>query len=95
MLVQYKNCRNCHRLGGHGGERGPALDGVGSRLSKDELVRQVVQGGGNMPAYGKHLTSDEVDALAAFLATLEREPPGGKHGKERDGGAKHQLAEEP
>jgi ubiquinol-cytochrome c reductase cytochrome b subunit len=34
------------------------------------MVRQVIQGGGNMPAYGKKLSPPEVDALTAFLATL-------------------------
>jgi ubiquinol-cytochrome c reductase cytochrome b subunit len=34
------------------------------------LIRQVLQGGGNMPAYGKHLAPHEVTALVAFLATL-------------------------
>jgi ubiquinol-cytochrome c reductase cytochrome b subunit len=30
----------------------------------------VVQGGGNMPAYGKNLNSSETTALVAFLETL-------------------------
>ena len=33
LLVQYKQCRNCHSLGGEGGLRGPALDGVATRLT--------------------------------------------------------------
>jgi ubiquinol-cytochrome c reductase cytochrome b subunit len=57
-------------LGGEGGQRGPALDGVATRLTQDQLVRQVIQGGGNMPAYGKNLTPPEVTALVAFMQTL-------------------------
>jgi ubiquinol-cytochrome c reductase cytochrome b subunit len=57
-------------LGGVGGERGPALDGVATRLTYDQLVRQVLQGGGNMPAYGKNLSPAEVTALVSFLETL-------------------------
>jgi ubiquinol-cytochrome c reductase cytochrome b subunit len=34
------------------------------------LICQVVQGGGNMPAYGKNLSPAEVNALVAFLETL-------------------------
>ena len=34
---------------------GPALDDVAIRLTRDQLIRQVIQGGGNMPAYGKNL----------------------------------------
>jgi ubiquinol-cytochrome c reductase cytochrome b subunit len=70
LVLQGKQCRNCHSLGGSGGMRGPALDGVASRLTEDELVRQVIQGGGNMPAYGKNLSPAEVSALVAFMKTL-------------------------
>jgi ubiquinol-cytochrome c reductase cytochrome b subunit len=69
-VLQSKQCRNCHSLGGLGGERGPTLDDVASRLTKDQLVRQVVQGGGNMPAYGKNLNPGEVECLVSFMATL-------------------------
>ena len=69
-MLQNKQCRNCHSLGGAGGLRGPALDGVATRLTHDQLVRQVIQGGGNMPAYGKNLRPQEVTALVAFMQTL-------------------------
>jgi ubiquinol-cytochrome c reductase cytochrome b subunit len=77
LVIQSKQCRNCHSLGGEGGRRGPALDGVGTRLTQDQLIRQVLQGGGNMPAYGKNLTPAEVTALVAFMQTLRpaQEPP--------------------
>jgi len=70
LLVQAKQCRNCHALGGEGGRRGPALDDVATRLTRDQLIRQVLQGGGQMPAYGRSLSPPEVMALVAFLATL-------------------------
>ena len=70
LVIQDKQCRNCHSLGGEGGKRGPALDGVATRLTSDQLVRQVLQGGGNMPAYGKNLMPAEVNALVAFMETL-------------------------
>jgi ubiquinol-cytochrome c reductase cytochrome b subunit len=70
IVFQAKQCRNCHQLGGLGGERGPALDAVASRLTEDQLIRQVIQGGGNMPAYGKNLSPPEVTALVRFLDTL-------------------------
>ena len=70
LVFQNKQCRNCHSLGGEGGRRGPALDGIASRLTRDLLIRQVLQGGGNMPAYGKNLAPAEVTALVAFLDTL-------------------------
>ena len=74
VVFQAKQCRNCHALGGIGGERGPALDDVATRLTEDQLIRQVLQGGGNMPAYGKNLSPPEVTALVKFLITLH--PPG-------------------
>ena len=52
------------------GKRGPALDTIATRLTMDQLVRQVLQGGGNMPAYGKNLNSAETAALVGFLGTL-------------------------
>jgi len=70
LVFQAKQCRNCHALGGAGGERGPALDSVAVRLTQDQLIRQVIQGGGNMPAYGKNLSPAETTALVAFLETL-------------------------
>jgi ubiquinol-cytochrome c reductase cytochrome b subunit len=73
LVVQAKQCRNCHALGGEGGRRGPALDDVATRLTRDQLIRQVLQGGGEMPAYGKNLSPAEVTALVAFLETLH--PP--------------------
>ena len=54
-------------------QRGPALDSVATRITHDQLVRQVIQGGGNMPAYGKNLNPAEVTALVSFLETLH--PP--------------------
>jgi ubiquinol-cytochrome c reductase cytochrome b subunit len=70
LVFQGKQCHNCHALDGQGGKRGPALDAVAVRLTPDQLIRQVIQGGGNMPAYGKNLSSAETTALVAFLETL-------------------------
>jgi len=69
VVFQGMQCRNCHRLGHEGGQRGPALDEVATRLTQDQLIRQVLQGRGNMPAYGKNLTPAETTALVAFLKT--------------------------
>lgn len=70
LVFQNKQCRNCHEVGGQGGQRGPELDSVATRLTEDQLVRQVLQGGGNMPAYGNALSPAETTALVAFLKTL-------------------------
>ncbi len=67
------NAATVIRLAATGGKRGPALDSVATRKTHDQLVRQVIQGGGNMPAYGKNLNPAEVTALVSFLETLH--PP--------------------
>ena len=77
LVFQLKQCHNCHSLGDEGGKRGPALDKVALLLTQDQLIRQVIQGGGNMPAYGKNLSPAEATALVAFLKTLHptNQPP--------------------
>jgi ubiquinol-cytochrome c reductase cytochrome b subunit len=70
IVLQDKQCRNCHSIGGAGGLRGPALDSVASHMTEDQIIRQVLQGGGNMPAYGNALDPSETTALVRFLTTL-------------------------
>jgi len=70
-VFQNKTCRNCHALDGKGGQRGPDLTSVATRLTHDELIRQVIQGGGLMPAFGDQLSPAEVEAMVAFLETLK------------------------
>ncbi len=76
-VLQDKQCRNCHSIGGLGGKRGPALDDVATRMTPDQLRAKVVMGGGNMPAYGKNLSPAEIEAVVSFLETLHpaNEPP--------------------
>ncbi len=74
LVFKAKQCHNCHALGDAGGKRGPPLDEVAVRLTRDQLIRQVIQGGGNMPAYGKNLSPAETTALVSFMETLH--PPG-------------------
>ena len=71
VLVQLpKDALDLRALGGGGGKRGPALDSVAVSLTRDQLIRQVIQGGGNMPAYGRNLSPAETNALVAFLKTM-------------------------
>jgi ubiquinol-cytochrome c reductase cytochrome b subunit len=84
LVFQVKQCRNCHSLGETGGQRGPSLDSVAVRLTQDQLIRQVIQGGGNMPAYGKNLSPAETTALVAFLETLHPKGQAPARGASRD-----------
>jgi len=70
LVLQEKQCRDCHSLGGLGGLRGPSLDSIAARMTEDQITRQVLQGGGNMPSYGNALNPAETTALVHFLLTL-------------------------
>jgi len=73
VVFQDKTCRNCHALEGIGGQRGPDLTTVGTRLTRGQLIDQVsngTPGGGDMPAYGQQITPAEMTALVEFLENL-------------------------
>jgi ubiquinol-cytochrome c reductase cytochrome b subunit len=93
LVFQLKQCRNCHSLGNEGGKRGPALDSVALVQTQDQMIRQVIQGGGNMPAYGKNLSPPEVTALVAFLRTLH--PPNQKPAQDASRAVDNEVAPPP
>ncbi|MCB1319006.1 MAG: c-type cytochrome [Leptospiraceae bacterium] len=67
-------CVACHSLGGEGGNVGPALDGVGSRLDREYLQKwianpQAVKPGTAMPRMP--LTDAERGEIVDFLASLK------------------------
>jgi nitric oxide reductase subunit C len=70
-------CIACHTLGGQGGDVGPALDGVGDRMTQDELEVWLenpgeVRPGTTMPDLP--LNESQIRELSAFLSTLRGEP---------------------
>jgi ubiquinol-cytochrome c reductase cytochrome b subunit len=68
QLFHDKGCIVCHTIGQvPGGIRGPNLSYVGSRLTRDQTVIRILNGGNNMPAYGSSLTPDDLNALVDFL----------------------------
>lgn len=67
-------CIACHSVGGTGGEVGPALDGVGSRLSSDYLEKWIadpaaVKPGTAMPQLP--ISDDERHEIVAYLSSLK------------------------
>jgi ubiquinol-cytochrome c reductase cytochrome b subunit len=77
QLFREKGCLNCHLIANHGGRRGPDLTYVGDRLSKNDMVIRVVNGGVNMPAFSKSLTPEELADIIAFLQSRKRIMPSG------------------
>ncbi len=93
LLVQREvaTCLQCHAVKrdtalAAGGDRGPALDGIGSALTAAQLRLSVVDysrvsRGGAMPSFhkaesrsggsGPLLTAEQVEDVVAYLATLK------------------------
>ncbi len=70
-LFKENNCFDCHSLKGVGGDTGPALDDVGSRLTLDRIKQQIrnpeaLNPDSEMPAY-PDLSESDLQALADFL----------------------------
>ncbi len=61
-------CGGCHTLeaAGSNGTTGPNLDEA--QPSEDEVVEQVTNGGGGMPAFEGRLSEQQIQNVAAFVA---------------------------
>jgi ubiquinol-cytochrome c reductase cytochrome b subunit len=68
-LFYTKGCEFCHQVAGQGGERGPDLSSVATRMTAQEMGLRITNGGPNMPAYAASLTAEELQAIVAFLTT--------------------------
>ncbi|WP_159883668.1 c-type cytochrome [Paenibacillus puerhi] len=66
--VYKANCLACHGNNLQGAS-GPNLQKVGARLTKDQIVAKIQNGGGGMPAYKDKLKAEEIQALADWLVT--------------------------
>jgi ubiquinol-cytochrome c reductase cytochrome b subunit len=71
-LFHARACEYCHAVSGHGGARGPDLTHVGDDLPVSEIKEWIANGGGNMPAFAEVLDTEDMNALAAFLASRTR-----------------------
>lgn len=62
-------CGDCHTMKAADatGTTGPNLDEL--KPNKETVVRQVTNGGNGMPAFKDELTAEEIDQVAAFVAT--------------------------
>ena len=62
--VYKANCVSCHGADLNGYD----LNTVGARMSKEEIEKQIKNGGGGMPGFGNRLDAAEVTALVDWLA---------------------------
>ncbi len=70
-------CVACHMLDGQGGQVGPVLDGVGARMSADDLRRWLTDPGAYKPGSlmpKLPLTEEQIGELAAFLSQKKVTP---------------------
>ncbi|WP_240941896.1 cytochrome c [Paenibacillus sp. HB172176] len=71
VAALYKaQCISCHgtELQGRVGAS-TNLQHVGARMDEAAITKQIQNGGGVMPAFKKSLTDEEINSLAAWLAT--------------------------
>jgi ubiquinol-cytochrome c reductase cytochrome b subunit len=73
-LTYAETCVKCHRISGEGGTLGPDLTAVGRRRPEAEIhafiedPESMMGEPSVMPAFGKTLKSEQIDALAKYLA---------------------------
>jgi ubiquinol-cytochrome c reductase cytochrome b subunit len=77
VLFHDKACLYCHLVDGQGGFRGPDLTYVADRLSRDQIVLRISNGGYNMPAFTYNLKAEEMTDIIAFLESRAGNPSGG------------------
>ncbi|MEI6386504.1 MAG: c-type cytochrome [Spirochaetota bacterium] len=72
-LFKENNCFSCHSLGGTGGSSALALDNVGSKLSAEQIAKQIadprsVNQAAIMPAFMNFLSAPQINSIADFLS---------------------------
>jgi ubiquinol-cytochrome c reductase cytochrome b subunit len=67
LLFHDKACLYCHEVDGEGGLRGPDLTYVADRLTREQMIWRISNGGDNMPGYTYNLNAKEMGDIIAFL----------------------------
>lgn len=73
-LFKQNGCEHCHGADGVGTDKGPSLSTVGKRLHKDQIERQIQDGGKQMPAFKDVLSDDQTRELVEYLAHKKKAP---------------------
>ncbi len=66
-LFYEKGCVYCHQVSGHGGLRGPDLTTVGRRMTTEQIILRIDNGGHNMPGFAGVIDRQNLSGLVAFL----------------------------
>jgi mono/diheme cytochrome c family protein len=68
-----QGCDMCHSIAGKGGTMGPALNGVGTKLSRDQIAQITKNGKANttMPALPSGTSEQQLNELIDFLSSLK------------------------
>ena len=66
-IFNSSGCAHCHSISGIGGKKGPDLSGVGRRLNKAQMRKQIDEGSKRMPPFGDDLQEKELKDLIAYL----------------------------
>ncbi|MGD0829749.1 MAG: cytochrome c [Terracidiphilus sp.] len=66
-IFNESGCAHCHAIGNAGGHKGPDLSGVGRRMKKVRMQRQIANGSKLMPPFGEDLQGQDMDDLLAYL----------------------------
>jgi glucose/arabinose dehydrogenase/cytochrome c551/c552 len=81
-ILADNSCVSCHRIGEYGGQIGPSLNGVGTRLTEDQIRAAIVSPPPTtsaglpdpMPSYAKKITGDDLKSLVHYLSMLPAVP---------------------
>lgn len=74
-LFATKGCAHCHGPNGVGGGKGPDLQLVRARRSRESMITQIHDGGKQMPPFADELSAQEIEDLVAFLRAKRKIVP--------------------
>jgi predicted CXXCH cytochrome family protein len=69
-------CAGCHTIGGQGGTAGGALDDVGARRTRAQVLEGMVhpRAGSIMPALPRDMPTEQINQLVDYMMTLTGKP---------------------